>query len=152
MIHCAPQLRRTRRVRRVLGAGLALALAGLVAAATPVAAAGSTISVSPSTVAAGGTVTISGSIPTTGTGSCPAGDGATLTSTEALFPQGGFGPTAPRSSTGTFSVTYTVPTSSPAGSYSIGMRCGGGNVGVTATLTVTSGSAQSVPGQPGFTG
>jgi hypothetical protein len=140
------------RALRIAGAGLALAVGVVGAAAAPVAAAGSTISVSPSSVTAGGTVTVSGSIPTTGTGSCAASDGATLTSTEALFPQGGFGPTASRSSTGSFSVTYTVPASTPAGTYSIGMRCGGGNVGVTAALTVTSGSAQPVPGQPGFTG
>jgi hypothetical protein len=140
------------RSLRIAGAGLALALSAVVAAAAPVAAAGSTISVSPSSVPAGGTVTVSGSIPTSGTGSCSAGEGVTLTSTEALFPQGGFGPTAARSSSGSFSVAYGVPTTTPAGTYSIGMRCGGGNVGVTTTLTVTASSAQPVPGQPGFTG
>jgi hypothetical protein len=126
-------------------------LVGLVVAATPVAAAGSTITVSPSTVPAGGTVTISGSVPTTGTGSCAPGDGVTLTSTEALFPKGGFGATVPRTSSGSFSTTYVVPATTPSGSYQIGMRCGGGNVGVSATLTVT-GAAGAVPGEPGFTG
>ncbi len=140
------------RALRVAGVGLALLLPVVVAAAAPVAAAGSTISVTPSSVAAGVTVTVSGSIPTSGAGSCPAGDGVTLTSTEALFPQGGFGPTAPRSASGSFSVTYQVPSSTPAGTYSIGMRCGGGNVGISATLTVTTATAQPVAGQPGFTG
>ena len=140
------------RALRLVGVGLALALPGVVATAAPVAAAGSTISVSPSTVAAGGAVTISGSIPTSGAGSCVAGEGVTLTSTQALFPQGGFGPTAPRSASGSFSVPYQVPTSTPAATYSIGMRCGGGNVGISATLVVTVATAQPVPGQPGFTG
>jgi hypothetical protein len=140
------------RALRVAGVGLALAMSALVAAAAPVAAAGSTISVTPSSVAAGGTVTVSGSIPTSGAGSCGAGEGVTLTATDALFPQGGFGPTAPRSASGSFSVAYQVPSSTPAGTYSIGMRCGGGNVGISATLTVTAGSAEPVPGQPGFTG
>ena len=34
--------------------------------------------------------------------------------------------------------TVTVPTSTPAGSYDVGLRCGGGNVGVGASLTVTA--------------
>lgn len=140
------------RALRVAGVALALALPAVIAAAAPVAAAGSTISVTPSSVAAGGTVTVSGSIPTSGAGSCAAGDGVTLTSTETLFPQGGFGPTATRSASGAFSVTYLVPSSTPAGTYTIGMRCGGGNVGITATLTVTAATAQPVAGQPGFTG
>ena len=133
-------------------AALATALIALGGAAVPVGAAGSTITVSPSTVPAGGTVTISGSVPTTGTGSCAPGDGVTLVSAAAFFPGDGFGPTVPRTATGSFSTTYVVPTSTPPGAYQVGMRCGGGNVGVLARVTVTSGPAGAVSGQPGFTG
>jgi len=152
MDHSTRPVRGAARALRATGAAIAVALVALVGAAVPVTAAASTITVSPSTVAAGGTITVSGSIPTTGTGSCAPSDGVTLTSTEALFPQGGFGPTVARSASGAFSTTYVVPSATPAGTYEIGMRCGGGNVGVTASLTVTSGSANAVPGQPGFTG
>lgn len=137
---------------RVGGVALVAAALFVVAMAGPVSAAGSTITVSPSTVPAGASTTISGSIPTTGTASCPADEPVTFTSSQALFPQGGFGPTATRSTTGSFTVTYVVPRSTPAGTYAIGMRCGGGDVGVSASLTVISASARPVPGQPGFTG
>jgi hypothetical protein len=150
---------RTRRVHdtgwraRAAAAGvLAVTLVAVVGVGTPVAAAGATIAVSPSTVAAGGSVTFTGSIPTTGDGSCPASEGVTLTSSQALFPQGGFGPTVARSAAGDFTTSYQVPTSTPAGSYTVGMRCGGGNVGVTTVLAVTSTAARPVSGQPGFTG
>jgi LPXTG-motif cell wall-anchored protein len=94
--------------------------------------------VSPSSAAPGTAVTVSGNVPVSGTASCAAGDAAQLTSTAALFPPDGFGPQAPRDANGDFSVQYTIPTSTPAGTYSIGLRCGGGNVGITASLTVTS--------------
>jgi len=93
------------------------------------------ISVSPSSVPAGSTVHISGSIPVKG---CPASDGATVTAEAVLFPPDGFGPTAEREPNGDFALDYTVPTSTPAGSYDVGLRCGGGNVGVAASLTVTA--------------
>jgi hypothetical protein len=139
-------IRTSRAVACVAAIGLAV-----VTTSTPAGAAAATIAVSPSTVAAGATVTITGSIPTTGTPSCAASEGVTLVSTQALFPQGGFGPTAPRDASGAFTISYAVPTSTPAGSYDIGMRCGGGLVGVSATLQVTGGT-RAVPGQPRFTG
>jgi hypothetical protein len=107
-------------------------------------AATASISVSPATVAVGGRVTISGVVPTTGSPSCAPGDTADLVSTAGLFPPDGFGPQATRSSIGAFSVTYQVPISTSAGGYSIGIRCGGGNVGVSAHLTVTR-QVQRVP-------
>jgi hypothetical protein len=100
----------------------------------PAYGASASISVSPSAAPAGSTVHISGSIPVK---KCPASDGATITSDSALFPPDGFGPTATRDSQGAFAVDYTVPTSTAPGSYTLGLRCGGGNVGVSATLTVT---------------
>lgn len=108
------------------------------------AAAAASVSVSPSTVTAGGAVTISGSIPTSGTVSCPPGDAAIITSIASLFPPDGFGPQAVRNVSGAFSVSYTVPASTPAGNYSLGLRCGGGNVGVGTSLTVMA-QVQATP-------
>lgn len=96
---------------------------------------GSSISVRPKVVAAGHQVRISGSTPVS---DCPADDAAILTSTADLFPPDGIGPVVPRDSTGAFFVVYQVPTSTPAGTYQIGFRCGGGNVGVFASLRVTN--------------
>jgi hypothetical protein len=93
------------------------------------------ITVSPSAVSPGGTVHISGSVSIQG---CPQSDAVTLTSTSALFPPDGFGPDVNRDANGRFATDYTVPTSTPTGAYRIGMRCGGGNVGITATLQVTA--------------
>ena len=93
------------------------------------------ITVSPSVVPAGGTVRITGSVSTQG---CSVSDPAIPTSTDALFPPDGFGPATARNSQGAFALTYTVPTSTPPGTYHIGARCGGGNIGVAATLTVTA--------------
>jgi type 1 fimbria pilin len=125
----------------VKASGLA-ALAALVvilAMATPAAAANGTVVVTPTTVAAGGTIVISGSVSTT---ACPLPDGVTITSLTAVFPEAGFGPTVSRNASGAFSVTYTLPTSTPPGTYNLGMRCGGGNVGVGAALQVTAQVAQ----------
>jgi hypothetical protein len=104
-----------------------------VLAAAPAYGANASISVSPSTVAAGSSVHISGSIPVK---KCPASDSATVTSEAALFPPDGFGPSATRDSNGQFALDYTVPASTAPGTYSVGLRCGGGNVGVEASLTV----------------
>jgi hypothetical protein len=120
--------------RFLIGAAVATSAAMLIAAPA-YAAKKASISVSPTSVPAGSTVQISGSIPVKG---CPASDGATVTGEAALFPPDGFGPTAARDPSGDFALDYTVPTSTPAGSYDVGLRCGGGNVGVAASLTVTA--------------
>jgi len=103
-----------------------------VVGATP-----ASITINPSSARPGDSATIAGNVPTDG---CPASDAAQLTSTADLFPPDGFGPQASRDASGAFSTTYTIPTSTPAGSYSVGVRCGGGNVGVTDTLVVTAAS------------
>jgi hypothetical protein len=133
------------RASLVSAAG-ALGLGALLWAAP--AAAASSVAVSPASVPAGGSVVISGSIPTTGSASCAQSDAAIITATAALFPPDGFGPQAARNASGAFSVTYTVPPSTPAGTYSLGLRCGGGNVGVSATLTVTAQVEQTPSGAP----
>lgn len=116
---------------------MAFAVAAVILAGGPAYAgqnANGSISVSPSRVPSGGVVHISGSVSTQG---CPVSDSATIVGTDTLFPPDGFGPAVARDSQGAFATTYTVPASTPAGTYQIGLRCGGGNVGVTAALTVT---------------
>jgi hypothetical protein len=127
-----------RRARRTAGlvAGL-LAFVVFALGARGAAVADSQIAVSPSSAPQGGTVTISGNVPESGSGSCAPGDPAQLTSTADLFPPDGFGPQAARDASGAFRVGYTIPTATAQGSYNIGVRCGGGNVGVSATLRVT---------------
>ena len=57
-------------------------------------------------------------------------------------------PTPPRDASGSFSVVYRVPSTTPAATYVITLRCGGGNVGVSTNLIVTS----AVTAQPNLTG
>lgn len=123
-------------MRRFLAVASVAGAAALVVLAGPAYAQNNSISVSPSTVPAGGTVHISGSVSVQ---SCPSSDSATVTGNAALFPPDGFGPNAARNSQGDFALDYTVPTSTPAGMYEIGVRCGGGNVGIAASLTVSAG-------------
>jgi hypothetical protein len=122
--------------RRLAGAGVAATVALLVVIAGGPAYAGQNASgsifVSPSDVPAGGTVHITGSVDPQG---CPPSTPAIPVSTGDLFP-GSFGPAMTRNSQGAFALDYTVPTSTPAGTYQIGLRCGGGNVGVFASLQV----------------
>jgi hypothetical protein len=91
------------------------------------------VSVSPSSTTPGGTVHIGGSVSIQ---SCPQSDGVTIGGQSDLFPPDGFGPTVSRDANGDFATDYTVPTSTPPGSYLITLRCGGGNVGVSAELHV----------------
>ena len=125
-------------MKALRAAGVAAAMVAVVVLAGGPAYAGqnaNSISVSPSVVPAGGTVRITGSVPVQ---DCPQSDFARVVGLDTLFPPDGFGPTAARDSHGAFALTYTVPTSTPAGTYQIGARCGGGNIGVVATLTVTA--------------
>jgi hypothetical protein len=123
-------------MRRIL-ATMVAASALLVLASLPAFAAPSdaSISVSPSSVEAGGTVHISGTIPIA---DCPSSDDVTLTGDSSLFPPDGFGPSASRDAQGGFALDYSVPATTPSGTYDVGMRCGGGNPGASATLTVTA--------------
>jgi hypothetical protein len=120
-------------MRRLFVAAVMVAL--VLAGGSAYAVQNGSIGVSPSSVAPGGAVQITGSIPTK---LCPALDSAIPVSTADLFPPDGFGPEAARNSKGRFALSYTVPTSTPAGTYQIGVRCGGGLVGVTAELKVTA--------------
>jgi type 1 fimbria pilin len=126
-------MRRILQILVVAAIGVATVVTGGVAHAkeNP----NGSISVSPSTISPGGTVHISGSVSIQG---CPQSDDATVTGPSALFPPDGFGPTVPRDSNGDFATDYTVPTSTPPGTYVLTVRCGGGNVGVSAQLQVIS--------------
>jgi hypothetical protein len=90
----------------------------------------------------------------TGDQSCPSGDAVRLTSISDLFPPDGFGPEVARDTDGNLETTYTVRVDTPPGTYRIGMRCGGGNVGTSTTVQVVRPArpATPVPGQPTFTG
>jgi hypothetical protein len=109
------------------------------------------ITVSPSTAAQGDTVTISGHVPPSPGEECE--EQVRLTDAQ-LFPPDGFGPVVPVDANGDFETTYTIPIDTPPGTYSIGLRCGGANLGVRATLQVTQAAAPAapVPAQPSFTG
>jgi hypothetical protein len=96
------------------------------------------IHVSPSRIVAGHTVTVSGSA-----GQVPAdsacASGITLISKAFIHTHDFAGlpaVVAAVNSAGAFTATTTIPRSKPAGTYSITGRCGGGNLGVSATLVV----------------
>ncbi len=99
------------------------------------------ITVSPTSAHPGDAIAISGAVPTTGPAACPTGDAVTLTSTRALFPPDGVGPQVPRDASGNFRTTYKISAATPPGTFSIGMRCGSGNVGIQAALQVTATAA-----------
>jgi hypothetical protein len=123
-------------MRRLLA--LAIAMVPVIWFAAPAAAAAPTLHVNPNAVSAGGSVQVTGSCEpnTTGFAISPAfvhdashdfaGVGAAPFSTNA---------------TGAFSVTAQVASSTAPGRYSVTARCGGGNLGISATLTVAADSA-----------
>jgi hypothetical protein len=108
------------------------------AAATPAAAA--TIVVSPTVVQTAGTVTVSGDVLVNGVRGCAVGDDVTLSS-DAFAGLGEFAGVGAvfvaTDASGHFSKTVVLKPSVPAGQYTIAGRCGGANLGVEATLTVT---------------
>ena len=129
-----PQLLRSIAAQLMV-ATTSLAIVAVALLATP-ASGESMIAVSPSRAAAGTTVTVSGNIVVSGASSCPAEAAALLTSTADLFPPDGFGPRVARDPHGSFIIDFAIPATTPLGGYEIGVRCGGGSVGVRATLQV----------------
>ena len=129
----------------------------LALVATPVLAWGmpaqaATITASPSSVAVGGQVTLSGDVLANGQPGCTVPGEATLISPafNGLGEFAGVGAvTAPVDAAGNFATTVTLPATTAPGTYEISGRCGGGNLGVTATLTVV---ADTVTVPPPFTG
>jgi hypothetical protein len=100
-----------------------------------------TINVSPSSVAVGGQVTVSGDVLANGQPGCEVPGDVTLISPafDGLGEFAGVGAiTAPADASGNFSVTATLPATTGPGTYEITGRCGGGNVGVSASLEVVT--------------
>jgi hypothetical protein len=123
---------------------------GLLAPATPARAASATaLQVRPSSIVAGDTVVVSGSV-----GPAPAGSacGTSLMLLSRAFAHtdafaGVPAVVAAVKPDGTFAVTTRIPRPTPAGTYSITGRCGGGNIGVRATLEVRAApAATTTPG------
>ena len=114
-------------------AAVSIAVLCLAASASGAAPA---LNVTPTTVKRGSVVTVSGNVG----GGCTQGDSVTIYSRAfnhrhdfaglpAIFARVGAG--------GDFSKQARIPASKRAGTYSIGGRCGGGTLGVSAKLTVT---------------
>jgi len=57
--------------------------------------------------------------------------------------------TAQADASGNFSTTVALSTSVAAGTYDVSARCGGGNLGVTASLTVTPSAVVATPNLAG---
>ena len=100
-------------------------------------AAASTLQVSPPSVTAGDPVTVSGWLPPAPGSQCATG--VTLLSrafvgTHEFADVPAIG--AAVKADGTFTVTTKIPRSKAAGTYDITGRCGGGNIGASATLVV----------------
>lgn len=93
------------------------------------------LAVTPSRVPAGGRVLVHGVA-----GGCAAGDAVTVIS-HAFSPVHSFAGVpavyAQVGAAGRFSVATQIPGATPPGRYGLTARCGGGNLGVSATLTVT---------------
>jgi hypothetical protein len=124
---------------RIIAALLFAATVGMLAPAAPAwAAPATTLQVSPSSITAGDTVVVSGSV-----GPAPAGSAC---ATSLMLLSRAFAHTeefagvpavmAAVKPGGTFTAATRIPRSTPAGAYTISGRCGGGNLGVSATLTV----------------
>jgi hypothetical protein len=133
---------------RTAGALVAAALALGITIGTPGFVSAASINVSPGTVAPGGNVRLSGDILVGGTPGCDVSGGVTLIS-DAFAGLGEFAGVGavslPVDATGHFDSTVTLTASVAAGTYSISGRCGGGNLGVTATIVVGALPASGPP-------
>ena len=124
----------------------ALLLAATVGTPAPVASAwaapAATLQVSPGSVTAGDTVVVSGSV---GPGQAGSACASSIELLSRAFDDthefaGVPAVTAAVRADGTFTTTTRIPRSRPAGTYDISGRCGGGNIGVSATLQVRAAS------------
>jgi hypothetical protein len=119
-----------RGVAAAVAATAALALAAAAGARAPTIS----IGVTPKVVHRGHTVVVSGTA-----GSCPVGDAVTIIS--HAFPAAhefaGVPAVFARVHAGDhFRITVRIPKKHKTGAYTITARCGGGNLGVSAKLTV----------------
>ncbi len=124
---------------RRLPAILLVALVVLALGAASAVAA--TIDVNPATVATGGQVTVSGDVLANGTPGCTVPGDVTLIS-DAFAGLGEFAGTGATTATadasGNFTTTVTLSAAVAPGTYTVTGRCGGGNLGVSASLTVAA--------------
>ena len=114
---------------------LAVALVVLAAVAVVASATASRprLAVRPAAVPPGGVVRLTGNA-----GACPVGSTVTLIS--SAFPGHAYGEgalTGPVRAGHAFSIAGHIRSRLRAGSYRVGARCGGGNLGVRATLRVS---------------
>jgi hypothetical protein len=128
---------------------LAVLAAALLAGAAPAGAAPASLQVTPATVPAGRTVTVSGT--------CEANSAGSVISHaflhDATHDFAGVGAVSfTTGSTGAFVTHPVIPRSTLPGSYEITARCGGGNLGIAAHLTVTSASAGAPTAVPAGSG
>jgi hypothetical protein len=127
-----------RPVRIIATLLFAATVGTLAPAASAWAASAATLQVSPGSVTAGDPVVVSGSV-----GAAPEGSAC---ATSVLLLSRAFvhthefagvpAVTAAVKPGGAFTATTRIPSSTPAGTYTVSGRCGGGNLGVSATLTV----------------
>jgi LPXTG-motif cell wall-anchored protein len=119
----------------------AIAAFVLLVGAGPAAAA--SINVSPTSVPAGGSVTVSGSA------SPGCGQEKVTLHSKAFSHENDFAGLpaifATSEANGDFSVSTQIPSNRAPGTYTIGGRCGGGNLGVQASLQVTAASSGTLP-------
>jgi len=104
-----------------------------------------TINVAPGAVAAASPFMVSGDVLAGGQPGCEVPGEVSLIS-PAFIGLAGDGSEAvliPVDATGRFSGVITLPATVPPGQYQITGRCGGGNLGVTATITVVPPDALS---------
>jgi len=98
-----------------------------------------TIDVNPPTVDTGGQVIVSGDVLADGTPGCTVPGDVTLIS-DAFVGLGEFAGTGATTATadasGSFTTTVTLSPDVAPGTYTVTGRCGGGNLGVSASLTV----------------
>ena len=133
---------------RTGGALVAAAIVLGITIGTPASVSAASINVSPGTVAPGGNVRLSGDVLAGGTPGCEVPATVTLISDAfaGLEEFAGVGAVnLPVDATGHFDSTVTLTASVAAGTYTISGRCGGGNLGVTATIVVGALPASGPP-------
>jgi hypothetical protein len=138
--HAGTAAGRRRMRMRILGTGMAAGLAASLL--MPVTAGAASIAVAPTSVPVGGTVTVSGDVlGPDGKPGCGVPGQVTLIS-GAFAGQGSFmnmDVETTAGADGRFRTTARILRGVTPGSYTITGRCGGGNLGVQATLVVTPG-------------
>src|SRR6266498_1012811 len=139
-----------RPARILATVAIAATVGMLTLLAAPAWAAPVSIAVSPSSVAAGHAVVVSGSVGPDAAGS-ECASRVTLLSRAFVHTHDFAGVPAVFAAVkpdGTFTATTPIPRSKPAGTYTITGRCGGGNLGVSATLVVRAAASPTTTAAP----